>query len=525
MSSSLVARSSVRTHMGLAFGVLVLMAVAVTGYAVAVVGHLRDAHDRTSSLEVPYLMALSDAALAAKSAANDERGFLLSGTEKFADEARGRRDVQAEALDVAREHASSPAERVAVDDIAAGLDAFNRALDEEFQLYRTDRSAAIAQSGGPNRDLRKTYEKAFADAVTAAKANVAHASAASSKKASQARTTLLLLLGVVMLCGIVVAVSLSRLVTRPLARNVLVMEAAAVGDLTARVHATGAAEFQRMSAATNTMLTSTGQAIATIAATAQTLSSSAEQITELSGKLTAAARTAAQQAVTVSTAAEDAATSVQTVAAAGDEMSATIREISSSATSAAEVASTAVATAEVARGTVLKLTTSSAEIGSVVKVITAIAEQTNLLALNATIEAARAGEQGKGFAVVAGEVKDLAQETARATGNISQQVATIQSDTEAAMAAIHQIGKVIASINEYQTTIAGAVEEQAATTTEMGRSAGVAASSTSTITDNITSVAETTEQTRNYSEQASQVALALNRSGTDLTNLVKAFKY
>lgn len=502
-----------------------LIAVAVTGYAVAAVGHIRDAQGRMSNQAVPYLTGLADAALAAKSAANDERGYLLSGAEKFAEEARGRRTVQADALNTARSHASSTAEQAAVDVIVAGLDSFNQALDQEFELFRTDRSAAIAQSNGANRDLRKTYEKAFAEAVSLAQANVAASTIASNREASRAQTILLLLLGAVMLCGTAVAVSLSRLITRPLANNVLVMEAAAVGDLTGRVRPIGAAEFQRMSAATNTMLASTGRTVATIATTAKTLSTSARQITELSDRLTTSARTAAQQAATMSTAAGDTSASVQTVAAASEEMSATIREISSSATSAAAVALTAVASAEAARDTVLKLTSSSAEIGSVVKVITAIAEQTNLLALNATIEAARAGEQGKGFAVVAGEVKDLAQETARATGNISQQVATIQSDTEAAMAAIHQIGEVIASINDYQTTIAGAVEEQAATTTEMGRSAGEAAHSTATITDNIASVAEATEQTRTHSEEAGQVAVALNSSGTDLTNLVEAFKY
>ncbi len=522
---SLIARSSVRTHLGLAFGVLVLIAVAVTGYAIMAVGHLRDAQDRTSGQAVPYLSGLSDAALAAKSAANDERGFLLSGLDKFAEEARGRRTVQAAALKAARDHASSPAERAAVDDIVAGLEAFNRALDQEFELYRTDRSAAIARSNGDNRDLRKAYEKTFTDAVALAQADVAASSAASGREGDRARLILLLLLGAVALCGIVVAVSLSRLITRPLARNVLVMESAAAGDLTGRVLPSGAVEFQRMSAATNTMLAATGRTVATIATTARTLSVSAGQITELSNELTASARTAAQQAATVSTAAGDASSSVQAVATAGEEMSATIREISSSAASAAGVASTAVATAEAARVTVLKLTSSSAEIGSVVKVITAIAEQTNLLALNATIEAARAGDQGKGFAVVAGEVKDLAQETARATGNISQQVAAIQSDTDAAMAAIHQIGEVIASISDYQTTIAGAVEEQAATTTEMGRSADAAATSTATITHNITSVAEATAQTRAHSEEASRVAVALSRSGADLTDLVGAFKY
>ena len=114
-----------------------------------------------------------------------------------------------------------------------------------------------------------------------------------------------------------------------------------------------------------------------------------------------------------------------------------------------------------------KLGESSPEIGNVVKVITSIAEQTNLLALNATIEAARAGEAGKGFAVVANEVKELAQETAKATEDIARRVQAIQGDTTAAVAAIGEISTIIAQINDQQTTIASAVEEQTATTNEM----------------------------------------------------------
>ena len=124
---------------------------------------------------------------------------------------------------------------------------------------------------------------------------------------------------------------------------------------------------------------------------------------------------------------------------------------------------------ETTNETVAKLGTSSQEIGNVVKVITSIAEQTNLLALNATIEAARAGEAGKGFAVVANEVKELAQETARATEDIARRVEAIQGDTAGAVEAIGEIATIITSINDYQLTIASAVEEQTATTNEMAR--------------------------------------------------------
>jgi hypothetical protein len=139
---------------------------------------------------------------------------------------------------------------------------------------------------------------------------------------------------------------------------------------------------------------------------------------------------------------------------------------------------------------VAKLGESSQQIGKVIEVITSIAEQTNLLALNATIEAARAGEAGKGFAVVAGEVKELAKETAKATEEIGSRIAAIQEDTSDAVGAIGEIEQVIARIADMQTTIASAVEEQTATTNEIGRNVAEAARGSAEIAENIVSVAQ-----------------------------------
>jgi methyl-accepting chemotaxis protein len=163
------------------------------------------------------------------------------------------------------------------------------------------------------------------------------------------------------------------------------------------------------------------------------------------------------------------------VSAAAEEMTTSIREIATNAADAATVANNAVGVAESAKKTVGDLGTSSGEIGQVVKVITSIAQQTNLLALNATIEAARAGEAGKGFAVVANEVKELAKETARATEEISAKIEAIQHDATGAVSAISEIGEIIDHINEIQSSIAAAVEEQTATTNEIARSVGEAA--------------------------------------------------
>ena len=177
--------------------------------------------------------------------------------------------------------------------------------------------------------------------------------------------------------------------------------------------------------------------------------------------------------------------------------------------------------AESTNHTVAKLGESSAEIGNVVKVITSIAEQTNLLALNATIEAARAGEAGKGFAVVASEVKDLAQETARATEDISRRVEAIQSDTSNAVAAIGEISQIIARINDYQLTIASAVEEQTATTNEMSRSVSEAASGTTDIAANIGGVASATQATTATLAEADRTVTELATLADELQAAVR----
>ncbi|GAA3289990.1 hypothetical protein GCM10020218_059760 [Dactylosporangium vinaceum] len=316
----------------------------------------------------------------------------------------------------------------------------------------------------------------------------------------------------------------TALVVGPLRRVSHVLGAVADGDLSGKVEVRSSDEVGVMAAALNRATDSMRGTVQTMDQTATSLAASASQLSGVSAQIASGTGEVTDQAGVVALAAEEVSRNVQTVAAGTDEMGLSIREIAQNASEAAKVASQAVMAAESTNQAVSRLGESSTEIGNVVKVITSIAEQTNLLALNATIEAARAGEAGKGFAVVANEVKELAQETARATEDISRRVEAIQADTTGAVAAIGEIGQIISRINDYQLTIASAVEEQTATTNEMNRSVSEAATGSAEIATNVSTVAAATQNTSRNVAEAQRAASDLSRMSSEMRTLVARFK-
>jgi len=267
-------------------------------------------------------------------------------------------------------------------------------------------------------------------------------------------------------------------------------------------------------------ITSLKQVEAALECTVHSLASAAQELTSVSQQMASNAEETAAQANVVSAAAEQVSRNVGTVASAAEEMGASIKEIAKNANDAARVATSAVKVAEKTNATVSKLGESSAEIGNVIKVITSIAQQTNLLALNATIEAARAGEAGKGFAVVANEVKELAKQTAKATEDIGRRIEAIQTDTKGAVAAIAQISTIINQINEIQSTIASAVEQQTATTAEISRNVNEAALGSSEIAKNVMGVAQAAHSTTAGAANTKVSADELARMANELQQLV-----
>ena len=304
-----------------------------------------------------------------------------------------------------------------------------------------------------------------------------------------------------------------------------VIEGAAAGDLTRPVTVSGEDAIGRMGEALSRLLGDFRSSVAGIARNSEALAAAAEELQVVSEQMGANAAETSSQVTLVTDGSVEVSRNVETVSASAEQMSASIKEIAKSASESARVAEQAVQAASTTTDTVALLGDSSAEIGQIVKVITGIAQQTNLLALNATIEAARAGEAGKGFAVVANEVKELAKETAAATEDISRKIEAIQGDTGRSVDAISEIAGIINQINEFQNTIASAVEEQAATTSEIARSVNDASRGTTEITANMQAVAQAAESTSSGAADSQRAASELARMAAELQNLVGRFTY
>jgi len=362
----------------------------------------------------------------------------------------------------------------------------------------------------------------------------------SESDAAKAKQMIILFSLVAVVAGVVLGLFVTRMITAPITRCVAVVERLAQGDLTAQVGLTRSDEIGVLANAVDTSITNLRSLIGQLSSTSTALLNSSSSLSDTAHTQAAAAEETTVQANNVAAAGEElsinsksmsaAATqitqSTSTVAAAMEEMSSSIQEVARNCAQESEIARKADTQARQTRELMGKLDDSARQIGKVVELINRIAEQTNLLALNATIEAASAGEAGRGFAVVANEVKALARQSASATEDIRQQVASIQDNAGASMRSLDEVAKVIEQVSHISSSIAAAVEEQSATTAEIVGTIHQVSTATGTLSKNVQQTADgASEVARNISgvsqaaSDGAKGAALTSTSATELSNL------
>ena len=504
--------------------------VSLSVFAVIAVQALQETGERTD-----YLLRASDATAAALMADMMHDAVRADVLQALLFPAGEQHDSAVTALDEHGQIFLETLAHVRDDELGADVDAAVEDVTPAVDAYLASAEQIVTVSGQDPRLAQAAYPQFLADfgaleeqLPVVADAVSAHAVEGAEESATQRSTAITLAVAVaaagVLVLGLLGWV-ITRSVVRPLRRVGAVLDGLADGDLTGASGVESKDEVGRMAASLETSMHNMRTVMTAIGDSSTTLASATEQLSASAQDMARLADESSVQSGIVAGAAGQVSTNVQTVAAGSEQMGASIREIAQNASEVSRVAAQAVTAADATTATVAKLGDSSLEIASVVKVITSIAEQTNLLALNATIEAARAGEAGKGFAVVANEVKELAQETAKATEDISKRVAAIQPDTEGAVRAISEISSIIGLINDSQGTIAAAVEEQTATTTEMNRNVAEAAHSATQIAENIDAVAVATTSTTSAMNDAQAAIDEVARMATSLHSSVARFRY
>jgi methyl-accepting chemotaxis protein len=301
------------------------------------------------------------------------------------------------------------------------------------------------------------------------------------------------------------------------------MTAAAEGDLKQRMAVKGRGEFAKMAIRFNTMIGNFAEVVDGIRAAGQDLTSSAAALDRASATMNSVVGVTNSKLDEVTASATKVDHDISEVATGTEQMLGAIAEIGTNAEALSDSATAAVSGAGEAAASVHRLRESSQEVGDVIRTITAVAEQTNLLALNATIEAARAGDAGRGFAIVASEVKELAQATAKATDEITRRIESIQSDTDLAVRSVNGFSEAIEAIARYQSAVGTAVREQSITTAAMATNAGEVSESSNAIATAMADVLDSSREAGRANSESQRAAAQVSQTAARLDELIKVF--
>ena len=546
----MLARLSIRTKIIAIVGFLLVATCALGIFAMTQMRAINAATRDIQESWLPSVQVLGELRMGALRYRLVLRDLLILTEQKARAQAEGRMDTVLQSIDRARKAyeplISSDEERAIYKEFGELWGAYIPATRELTAMaakgQTTEAQELLVSKVAP---IGTKADDALQRGIELNRKGSANAAELSQRNYDRSFWTVLSVLGILALAGITAAFYLVRDVSRGIASIISPMQALGQGDLAAEVPHQGEkteigamanalqifkdaliakkaadeaaaadaeAKIQRaqrvdgitreFEAMIGTMVGSLSSASTELEAAANTLTSTAETTQSLSGSAAEASR--------------DVSDNVQSVAAASEEITSSVNEISRQVQESSRVAQEAVQQAQKTDDSIAELAQAAARIGNVVKLITAVAEQTNLLALNATIEAARAGEAGRGFAVVASEVKALAAQTAKATEEISTQIAGMQSATDVSVTAIREIGKTIGTISEISSTIAAAVEEQGAATKEIARNMQQASQLSTQVATNVTDVNKGAGETGSASAQVLASAQSLSKESGQL---------
>jgi len=539
------------------FGVLVVLVGGLNTFIIERVTFLdKSAKWQTHTYEV--LDALDEALMGMVNQETGVRGYLVSADRGFlAPYTAGVEQYERGFAEAKRLTSDNPAQQARLDEMnRLALTWRNRIAEQEIGLMSdptTREQARAMEASGAGKESMDGFRAKVKEVAEIEEALLATRSAAQAEAASMTfGAAMAAAIGAVVL-SLLVGFTLARGIATPIARMTTAMNSLAGGNLSTDIPARGrkdevgamaeavqvfkdnALEMKRLQEEQEAQKARAEQEKkaamqkladdfqASVGGIISLLSSATTELQSTAESMSATAEETNRQSTAVAAASEQASRNVQTVASAAEELSASITEISRQVNTSSDVAGRAVDQAERTNKQVEGLAEAAQKIGEVIELITGIAEQTNLLALNATIEAARAGEMGKGFAVVASEVKNLATQTAKATGEIGQQIAGIQSATGDAVEAIKSIVKTINEISQISTSIASAVEEQGAATGEISNSVMEAAAGTREVSSNIVNVSQAAGETGSAATQVKASSAQLAQQSDDLKVAVEKF--